>query len=309
MRYRCIRWSIFTLLALGAPFLLLLTGCDDGGIVGINESTEIDIGRQGAADIERQYGLYTNSTQVARVQRIGRSIAAVSERPRLPWTFKILNVREVNAMALPGGPVYVTRGLLEAGVSDNELAGVMAHEVAHINERHSVQAIERAMTAQLLADLVLRGSGSALRTAANLAVEIAVQLPQSREAEFDADNVGTRLAYNAGYPANGMLLFLNRLQAISGSGGGTPDWLRTHPVTSDRIARLQRISTQVASQPRPVPVVYVPEDEPAAAEVTAPLEPVTDPTAVPHAEQVAPDAEEVAPDPDTTVDDGMEKIR
>lgn len=238
--------------------MLGLTGCD-GGIVNIGEDTEIDIGQQAAADIERQYGVVNDPVQTPRVQRIGRAIAAVSDRPNLPWTFKILNTNEVNAFSLPGGPIYVTRGLLAQGVSDNELAGVLGHEIAHTQERHAVNAIERAMTYQLLSELVL-GDAGALRVAADLAVQYALELPRSRDAEYESDSVGIRLAYNAGYPANGLVVFLQRLQALSGPTR-TPEWMSTHPLTEDRIARAQTIVAQVQGQPRPVPVVHFEDGE------------------------------------------------
>ncbi|MHB9106197.1 MAG: M48 family metallopeptidase [Armatimonadota bacterium] len=239
--------------------MLGVTGCDSGGIVNINEATEIDIGRQAASDIERQYGVVNDPVQTPRVQRIGRSIAAVSGRPNLPWTFRILNINEVNAISLPGGPIYVTRGLLAQNISDNELAGVLGHEIAHTQERHAVNAIERAMTYQLLSELVL-GDAGAVRVAADLAVQYALELPRSREAEYESDSLGIRLAYNAGYPANGMVLFLQRLQALTGTGR-TPEWMRTHPLTADRIARAQQIAGQVQGQARPVPVALFEDGE------------------------------------------------
>jgi predicted Zn-dependent protease len=261
-------WKLFlgSVSLMGLSVMLSVTGCD-GGIVNIDERTEIDIGQQAAADIEREYGVVNDPVQTPRIQRIGNSIAAVSSRPRIPWSFRILNITEVNAFALPGGPVYVTRGLLAQGLSDNELAGVLGHEIAHVQERHSVDAIERAMTYQLLSELIL-GDAGAIRVAADLAVQYAVQLPRSRDAEYESDSVGIRLAYNAGYPANGMVLFLQRLQALSGTAR-TPEWMRTHPLTAERIARAQQIATEVQGQARPVPVVLL-ENGVKSASGTAP---------------------------------------
>ena len=252
-RWRKLLW--IALVPVTGASLFGLTGCQDG-LVSIDQPTEIRIGQQAAADIEAQYGVVNDPVQTPRVQRIGRAIAAVTTRPTLPWTFKILNTTEVNAFSLPGGPVYVTRGLLSLNIPDNELAGVIGHEVAHIQDRDSVHAIERAMTYQLLAELVLGQSSSALRAAADLAVEYAIQLPKSRDAEYASDSAGIRLAYNAGYPANGLLLFLQRLQAMQGRQQ-TPEWLSTHPLTAERVTRAEQIVAQVSGQPRPVPVVLI----------------------------------------------------
>jgi len=262
-------WKVLMVVAAmaGLPFVLGAGGCGSSGLVSIDTPTEIQIGRQAAADLERQYGVVNDPVQTPRIQRIGSAIAAVSGRTDLPWSFKILNVSDVNALSLPGGPVYVTRGLVALGLSDNEMAGVLGHEIAHIKERHSVKAIQRGMTYQLLSELVLSRSSAAVQTAANLAVELAVELPHSREDEYQSDQVGIKLAYNAGYPANGMLLFLQRLQAMSGTTR-TPAWLSTHPTTADRVARAQQITAQVQGQPRPVPVALI-EDADGAAEQPA----------------------------------------
>lgn len=175
----------------------------------------------------------------------------LSPRPQLPWTFKIINQQEANAFALPGGPVYVTRGLIALGLSDSELAGVLGHEAAHINQRHSVKAIQRAMTYQLLSDLVLSQNETAMRTAVNLAIQYGAQLPHSRQDEYEADSIGLRLAYNAGYPVNGLVAFLQRLDAISGKNSA-PEWLSTHPLTKERVTRADSLADTIGQKQRPV---------------------------------------------------------
>lgn len=259
MRRRIIGLISTMLLAAGGVFLLGADGCGSANPLSIDENTEIRIGQQAAAETEAQYGLANNPTQTTRVQRIGRAIAAVSERPNLPWTFKIINVADVNAFAFPGGPIYVTRGLIEQNLPDAELSGVLGHEIAHVNERHSVNAIERAMTYSLLSDLVL-GKNAALRTATDLAVQYAIQLPHSRQDEYEADAVGIRLAYNAGYPANGMVAFLRRLQQLSGPSR-SPEWLSTHPLTTERVQRAEQITAQVSGQRRPVPISLTEQEQ------------------------------------------------
>jgi len=257
---------------IGLPFVLGASGCGGGsGLVSIDTPTEIRIGQQAAADLEHQYGVVNDPTQTARIRRIGDAIAVVSGRPDLPWSFKILNMSDVNALSLPGGPVYVTKGLVALNLSDNEMAGVLGHEIAHIKERHAVKAIERGMTEQLLAELVLGNSGAATQAAANLAIQLAVELPHSRDDEYQADQVGIKLAYNAGYPANGLLLFLQQLQAMSGPSN-TPAWLQTHPSTPDRVARAQQTVAQVQGQRRPVPVALIEDAKPAPEQPTPVVE-------------------------------------
>lgn len=251
------KMSLMALLISIVPLVFATTGCSGGGggLLSIDEKSEIDIGQQAAADLEHQYGVVNDSVQTPRIQRIGRVIAASSPRPNLPWSFRILNSNDINALSLPGGPVYVTRGLINMGLSDAELAGVIGHEEAHIVERHSVKAIQRGMTYSLLSQLVLGRSSRAVQTAANLAIQYALELPHSRADEYQADDVGMRLAYNVGYNPQGMVAFLQRLQQVAGRSG-MPAWMSTHPLTSDRIVRAQREATQLASTPRPVPITF-----------------------------------------------------
>ncbi|MHB9132237.1 MAG: M48 family metallopeptidase [Armatimonadota bacterium] len=250
--YKMLRWLLLAVVVAGIPWLLGAEGCGGGtNVTGIDEPTEIRIGQQSAREIEDQYGVVTNTKEATRVDRIGRSIAAVTQRPQLPWSFNITNQKEANAFALPGGPVYVTRGLIEMGLSDAELAGVLGHETAHINQRHSVKAIQRAMTYQLLSDLVIGQNETAMRTAVNLAVQYGSQLPHSRQDEYEADSVGLRLAYNAGYSANGLVSFLKKLDSVSGKSN-PPEWLSTHPLTKERVTRADSLSNTIAQKKRPV---------------------------------------------------------
>ncbi|MDR5704349.1 MAG: M48 family metalloprotease, partial [Armatimonadota bacterium] len=109
----------------------------------ISTQQEINIGRQVARQLEEKYGLYRDPDIHSRVVAIGERLAAVSDRPGLPYSFKILNTSEVNAVAAPGGFIYLTRGMVFFVRSDDELAFVLAHEVAHAARRHGAQMIER----------------------------------------------------------------------------------------------------------------------------------------------------------------------
>lgn len=252
------RWVALTLAILGVPTLMGVNGCSSP--LSVSEGSEVDIGRQAAAQVEAQYGVVRDPAMNARVERIGMNIAGASSRRNLPWRFRIVNIEDVNAFALPGGPVYVTRGLLAQGVSDAELAGVLGHEVAHTQLRHGAKAIERAMQYSLLQQLALGGRDGALQAATDIAIQLALELPHSRGDEYQADAVGTRLAYNAGYPADGLLAFLRRLQATGGTSR-TPSWLRTHPLTQDRITRESQLVASLQGQSRPVPVALTAEEE------------------------------------------------
>lgn len=116
-----------------------------------------------------------------------------------------------------------------------------------------MKAIQRSESYSLLSQLVLGGSSQAVQQAANIAIHLALELPHSRQDEYEADAIGTRFAYNAGFPANGLQAFLQRLDTIAGRGSG-PSWLQTHPSNPDRIAREKDLAAQILGKPRPVPV-------------------------------------------------------
>jgi len=247
------------LVVLCCGLLLLGSGCDNG-IIRIGETDEVNIGREAAQDIERQHRVLTDTEAARRVERLGLQIAAVTARPKLPWTFKVLEMREPNAFALPGGFIYVTTGLLDLQVSDDELAGVLAHEAAHVNQRHSARAIERGLTTALAAQLILRRADDITQLAVSLALQYGIDLPHSRAAEYEADALGVRLAYNAGYDRRGLTGFLKRLQALP-TATKAPEWMSSHPDTNARIERTTDMAAVLANQPRPVPLALTEADK------------------------------------------------
>lgn len=229
--------------------LVLLPGCDN--LVEIDEPHEIQIGRDAAGKLEAEQGVWNDATQTARLQRIGMSVARRTPRPNLPWSFKITNNSQINAMALPGGFVYATRGLIESGIDDQELAGVMGHEIAHVTQRHAVKIMEKALTAEMVAAIVTKDSSSGIQAASNVALDLILRKGY-REEEYDADRVGTRWAYNSGYNADGMLNFLKVIKQKEGSKPSNLEvWMSTHPATDSRIARLQEWIPTLTATPRP----------------------------------------------------------
>src|SRR5438552_4822848 len=115
----------------------------------VSESQEIQIGQQSHEEVVRQFGIYDEKPELNRlVDSVGHRIAAISDRPNLPWHFTIIDTPMVNAMALPGGYVYITRGMLERINSEDELAGVLGHEITHVTARHAALQMSRAQLAQ-----------------------------------------------------------------------------------------------------------------------------------------------------------------
>jgi len=200
----------------------------------ISQSQEVQIGKQAAQQLEAQYGVVRDRKETDLVSQIGKRLAKVSSRPKLPWHFKVLNNSEINAVSLPGGYVYVFQGLMDAVKGDKqELAGVIAHEVGHVSARHQVEMMERQMAGSLLINLLFKGR---VQDLAGLFTNI-YALHFSRQDEYQADELGVKYAAAAGYDPYGLPHFLQLLESKSGSWSGQAAWLSTHPATETRIKR------------------------------------------------------------------------
>ncbi len=225
------RYLSFMLIALA----LVLTGCENP--LELDRDTEIAIGRQGATDLEAQYGVVNDPAALQRLNGIGKRIAAVSQEPTFPWTFKILNSKEVNALALPGGFVYATKGMMDYIPNDDQLAGVLAHEVIHADHHHAKAAIEKSMTQALLLELVTQKSSKSIKQAAQIALELELR-DGYRDKEYEADMIGTEYAFQAGYRATGLRDLLTYLYKKEGDPARVTWLLQSHPPLSKRIERL-----------------------------------------------------------------------
>lgn len=195
---------------------------------------DVEIGRRSAYEIERKYRTYNDS----RVDRIGRRLAARSSLPNLPWRFRLIDRREVNAFALPGGYVYVTSGLIRSARSEDEIAGALAHEITHVTLRHGTNQASKAMLAQLplqmLGGLTGRGVSGAL---AQLGIGFGLNslfLKYGRSAETQADVGAVQLMSRAGYNPHGLATFLSTLKD---SGG---EFFSDHPNPSNRVGRVEQ---------------------------------------------------------------------
>jgi predicted Zn-dependent protease len=208
----------------------------------VSESQEIEMGRQSAQEVAQTIGIYDDAAAQAYVSSIGMKMAKASERPNLPWEFHVVNDASVNAFALPGGFIYVTRGLMTSINDEAELATVVGHEIGHVTNRHSVQQISKAQLAQ-----VGLGVGSLLSSDVAKLAGLASQglsllfLKYSRDAENQADLAGFRYAANQNYDVREMVKVFQTLDRVSqASGGGKlPEWLETHPDPGTRIENTQ----------------------------------------------------------------------
>jgi predicted Zn-dependent protease len=210
----------------------------------VSESQEIQMGQQASKEVAQSIGFYKDDKVQSYVADIGKRMAAESERPNLPWEFHVVDDAAVNAFAIPGGFIYVTRGLMGVVNTEAELASVIGHEIAHVTHRHSVQQISKAQLAQLGL-----GIGSILSSDIAKFGQLAgaglglLFLKYGRDAENQADQSGLRYALQENYDVREMPKVFQSLSRISQTGGGgrLPEWLSTHPEPESRIKRTQKV--------------------------------------------------------------------
>ena len=207
---------------------------------------DVKLGRQAAAEAEQQFPLLRDNEVESYVEGVGRRlVAAIPEEfqhREFQYFFKVINARDINAFALPGGPMYVNRGMIEAAGREGEMAGVMAHEISHVALRHGTAQATKGQKYGLLAGILGIG-GQILGGPAGAAAQIAGQgvgvyfLKFSREYETEADILGAQILARAGYDPRDLATMFQRIQQQGGSSGG---FLSSHPSPQNRYARINQ---------------------------------------------------------------------
>jgi len=223
------------------PRLIGKRDINKGSISFYSLDREVALGRQMASEIDRSTPLITDPIINEYINRIAQNIVLNSDA-KIPFTVKVIDAQEVNAFALPGGFLYVNRGLLEAAENEAEVAGVMAHEIAHVTARHG---IEQASKGQLLQfgsiPLIFLGGlgGYVIQQVAGIALPLTF-LKFSRGAEKEADRLGAQYMWASGYDPNALITFFEKLQAQEKRKPGTLEKVfSTHPMTGDRITEVR----------------------------------------------------------------------
>lgn len=209
----------------------------------MSEAQEIQLGQEADAQVRQEMGVYENAELQRYVNEIGQRLARASERPNLPWHFTVVDEPAINAFALPGGYIYLTRGILPFLHNEAELAGVLGHEIGHVTARHSAQQYTKATSAGLGVTLlsIFVPEARPLQGAVETALGV-LFLKHGRDDERQADQLGAQYTAKSGWnPAGvaGMLRTLARLDEATGSRRGVPNWLSTHPAPAERVAEVQ----------------------------------------------------------------------
>ena len=227
---------------------VLLAGC------GVSTQQEVELGQQEAQQVNAQLPMVQDAVIQNYVNTLGQRIARTTSRSDLNWQFQVVNSSVVNAFALPGGFIYVNRGVLERASNTSEVAGVLAHEIEHVVRRHSVKQMEQAQGANVGVGILCALTAVCNSGVAQAAINVggtAVSAKFSRTDEVQADEGGFNNVIRAGISPRGMLTFFQKLLAEEQQGGNAnvAAWFSDHPGTQDRIADIQRMLNQVpASQ-------------------------------------------------------------
>lgn len=223
----------------GLLVLFLLFGKVGGkSVLSISTEQEVELGKEVAAEVEKQYGVLQEPKYNDIVQEIGKKIASVAPRKDVQYKFTVLKTDDVNAMAAPGGFIFVNKGLLDYIDFDKDaLAFVIGHEVGHVVARHAARMIEKELKTEIIIAVLSRSERweRMLSIARDL-----VFLGYGRDNEFEADEWGVKLSYQSGYdPRGGVRFFQKLLKDEKGKPSKLAVFFSTHPPTQDRLNRVE----------------------------------------------------------------------
>ena len=213
------------------------------GITLISVPQEIDIGRQENAQVRKQTPQIADASVAAYVARIGTRLARAAPGAKYPYSFSVADYGEINAFSLPGGPVWINRGVLRASTNESQVAGVLAHEIAHIAQRHAADQMTKVLLTKwslsALGAMLGNAGGAGGAQAAGAVMANGVFLKFSRDDEREADRVGLTIMAKAGWDARGMIeLFETLRREEQRDPTAVEVFFSTHPSPADRVAEL-----------------------------------------------------------------------
>jgi predicted Zn-dependent protease len=222
----------------------------------VSESQEMQLGVDAYKEILSKDRLSTRTDLQAQLRRVGQRIAAVADKPDYKWEFNVIQGKEVNAFALPGGKVAFWEGIMPVAGDDNGIAVIMGHEVAHAIARHGAERMSQSMGAQAIGQILSLGVGKvnpALREdflkLYGLGASVGILMPWGRAQESEADRIGLTLMAKAGYDPSAAIAFWQRMSKVSGDK--PPEFLSTHPSDESRIAQIREWLPEAMKSYRP----------------------------------------------------------
>jgi predicted Zn-dependent protease len=223
----------------------------------IDEPEEIAIGKDVASRLLGAAPLVADARMQRYVNHVGRWLAAQTERPDLPWQFGVLESPNVNAFAVPGGTIFITRGLLERMRNEAELAGVLGHEIVHVLRKHHLKAIQKGAQSSLAGDAMSLALKDRAGPARDKLIAFGTEMYSrglDKGDELEADRLGIVIAARGGYDAYGLPSVLQTLQAISAQDSAIALMFKTHPAPGERLdalsEKMQPVLDAYASQPQ-----------------------------------------------------------
>lgn len=250
-------WTLL-LLPLGSSQLIAQTKVSPGFNL-FSPQQDVEVGQQSAAQVENQLPILRDRQIEGYVSDIGERLAAAAPGPKFPYRFKVVDVKDINAFALPGGFMYINRGLIEASRSEAELAGVMAHEMAHVALRHGTNQASKAYLAQaglgVLGGMIGNSSTGQIIGAVGGFGLNTLFLKFSRTAEEQADIVGAQMLARTGYDPMAMASMFENLREKAGRDpSGFEEFFSSHPAPKNRAARIEKEASLLGGVERRRPI-------------------------------------------------------
>jgi predicted Zn-dependent protease len=230
--------------------VLIFSACGINPVTGkreinfINEQREIALGRNASYEISKEYGVYNNTALESYVNDVGQQLVSVSDRNSISYEFHVVDMPFLNAFALPGGYIYITRGLLAELDNEAQLASVLGHEIGHVCARHSASQLSEQLAFQVLTIAAMAAPGTREMAPVTAALTQSITLGYSREKEFEADAMGLAYMYRAGYDPIQASIFLSQLSRMSQGAAGYSVYTSTHPDIFDRISATRNEAKQ-----------------------------------------------------------------
>jgi len=250
-------------LVLAAALAVPRTARADISTIALSESQEVELGRGATPQIEKELGRYEDPGLEAYLNEVGQRLVAVGDVRGYRYSFKVVDRPEVNAFALPGGHIYVTRGLLAMANSEAEVAGVLGHEIAHVTQRHIAKQLTRAIGYNILALGIVGLTAAHPGTRGQVAAAAAtvqgllatIMTGYTKDLEAEADEVGLRIAVRAGYDPQAVVAFMRAMRTHERLTGQGYHAFSDHPATNERIVKADTQAAILRAQGGPPPLV------------------------------------------------------